>query len=159
MVEEVVARFGDRAVLAVFDRLLFGRELGGFVGGRVGAGEDQLLVLGAFGVAAGVFPAFFGLFQGARRGLLPRAAADHPLGPDQVRLPVVEVELRGGADLVDRPLALVMSGQADRDLVGAQARDFRLGDAELVDPLADDLDRAFDVFAADRLHRPVGCPW
>ena len=76
--EEVVARFGDRAVLAVLDRLLFGGEQGGAVGVRVGAGEDQLLVLEAGRFPAGFFPAFFGCFQRPRRRLLAGACRRSP---------------------------------------------------------------------------------
>ena len=122
----------------------FGGELDRVVGGREGAGEDQLLVLGLLGVAPGVFHALSAL-SARRRRLLAGVAADRLLRADQVRLPVVEVELGGGPDLVDRPLRVGDVGQADRDLVGAEARDLGLGDAELVDPLADDLDRAVDV--------------
>ena len=44
--------------------------------------------------------------------------------------------------------ALVTSGRLT-EIWSAEPRDFGLGDAELVDPLADDLDRAVDVAAAD----------
>ena len=50
-------------------------------------------------------------------------------------------------------------GQADLDLVGAEPRDLGLGDAELVDPLADDLDRAVDVLAVDFGFSALGSPW
>jgi hypothetical protein len=149
--EEVVARFRDRAVLAVLNRLLFGGEFRGPVGIGVSAGGDQQFVLEALGVAARVLPAFFGLFERPRRRLLAGTAADRPLGADQVRLPVVEEELGGGADLVDRPFGVGDVGEADRDLGLAEARDLGLGDAELVDPFADDLDRRVDVAARDFL--------
>ena len=47
--------------------------------------------------------------------------------------------------LVDRAVGVRDVGQADLDLVDADPRDLGLGDAERVDALADDLDRAVDV--------------
>ena len=60
----------------------------------------------------------------------------------RVRLPVVELEPRGLADdlLGARDVADVR--QADRDLVAAGGLDLGLGDAELVDALAHDVDGA-----------------
>ncbi len=149
--EEVEAGPGDRALFfAAVDRFLFRGELGGRVGGRVGAGDDQLLGLEAFGVPTGGFPFLFEGFERSRRRLLTGMGADHGLGADQVRLPVVEVELGGAADLFGGAVGIGDAGQADGDLVVAEAGHFGLGDAELVDPLFDDVDRVFDVFTGDR---------
>ena len=69
-----------------------------------------------------------------------------------LRLEVVEVELGGGPDPIDRAVGVLDVGQADLDLVGADAGDLGLGDAEGVDAVADDLDRAVDVLAGDLGH-------
>ena len=69
--EQVVARLGGRAVRRSLGRFLFGGELRRFVGGRVGAGDDQLLVFGFFGVAAGFFPSFFASLSAASGGSRP----------------------------------------------------------------------------------------
>jgi len=147
--EQVEAGLRDRAVFAVFDWFLFGGEQRRLVGVRVGAGEDQPLVLGAFDVAAGFFPAFFGGFERLFRRLLSGPAADHLLGADQVRLPVVEIELGGRPHLFGGAFGVGHARQRDHDVLVPDACHFRLGDAELVDPLFDDRDRVFDVFAAD----------
>src|SRR5262249_48190212 len=68
---------------------------------------------------------------------------------DDVRLPVVEVELRRLADLLARPGRIGDVRQPDPDRVRADPGDLRLGDAERVGPLPDDLDRPVDVVAAD----------
>ena len=80
-----------------------------------------------------------------------RAAGDLRVGrvrlavrPEDVGLPVVEVELGDLADLLQGALGVLDVGQADLDLVGAGALDLGLGDAELVDALADDVHRAVE---------------
>ncbi len=89
----------------------------------------------------------------ARRRLLVEVGRRHLLGlrieRDDVRLEVVEVELGGVADLVDRALRVLDVREADLDLVGPERRDLGLGDAEGVDAVADDLDRAVDVLLVD----------
>ena len=84
-----------------------------------------------------------------RAGLIALAGIRRPGSADHVRLPVVEVELGGRADLRLRPLRVVDVGQAHPDLVAADPGDLRLGDAEAVGALADDLDRAVDVLPVD----------
>src|ERR1019366_7614517 len=88
------------------------------------------------------------------RGARLRAARDRAFGrgrlafgPDHVRLPVVELELSGLADLVLGARGVADVGQRDDDFLVARALDFRLGHAQLVDALAHDVDRAFERFA------------
>ena len=64
------------------------------------------------------------------------------VGADHVRLPVVEVQQRGLADLRLRAPGVAHVRQRHVDFVRARALDFRLGDAQLVDALAHDVDRA-----------------
>ncbi len=64
---------------------------------------------------------------------------------DHVRFPVVEEELRGVSDLLDRPVGVLDIGKANRDLRLTDSRDLRLGDAEAVGAIADDLDRPVHV--------------
>jgi len=63
----------------------------------------------------------------------------------QVRLEVVELEHRRLADQVGGLALVVDAGELDDDLIGALLSDLRLGDAELVDPVAHDVDRPVDV--------------
>ena len=77
-----------------------------------------------------------------------RGSVDVRVRRDDVRLEVVEEELRGVADLVDRVLRVLHLREPDRDLGLADPRDLRLGDAERVDPVADDVDGTVDVLAA-----------
>ncbi len=152
--EEVEAGAAGRALGAIGHGFLFGSEPDRVVSGREGAREDQLLVLDLGRRAARVFPFFVGFGDGPLRGFGAGLAPDRLLRTDQVRFPVVEVQLRRGPDLVDGALGVGDVGQADRDVVLAEAGDLGLGDAELVDPLADDLDRAFDVGAGHFLDLP-----
>ncbi len=64
---------------------------------------------------------------------------------DEVRLQVVELELRRLADDLGGAGGVEDAGEVDRDLVGALPADLGLGDAELVDAVADDLDRAIEI--------------
>ena len=77
--------------------------------------------------------------------------------PGQVRLEVEELELRGLADQLRSLLRVVHAGELDDDLVGALLADLGLGDAELVDPVPHDRDRAVEVGGRDlvalRRHR------
>ena len=66
------------------------------------------------------------------------------VGAEDVLLPVVEEELGHLADLLLGALRVLDVGQPDGDLVAARALDLRLRDAELVDALAHDVDRAVD---------------
>ena len=63
-------------------------------------------------------------------------------------LPVVEVQLGGRADLLRGALGVLDAGQADLDLVVARALELGLGDAERVDALAHDVERAVERLAA-----------
>jgi hypothetical protein len=72
------------------------------------------------------------------------------LRPDDVGLPVVEEELGDLADLPLRPRRVRHVGQADGDLVAPGALDLGLGDTELVDALAHDVERPVDRVAVDR---------
>ena len=83
------------------------------------------------------------------RCLAPGHVRGHGVG-DDVGLPVVEMELRRLPDLLARVGRVAHVRQPDPDGVGADPRDLRLGDAERVGPLADDLDRAVDVRPIDR---------
>ena len=82
-----------------------------------------------------------------------RCSVDVRVRRDDVRLEVVEEELRGVADLIDRVLRVLHLREPDRDLGLADPRDLRLGDAERVDPVADDVDGTVDVLAARLWHR------
>ena len=75
-------------------------------------------------------------------------------GADHVRLPVVEEQLRGLADLFLGARRVAHVRQGDGDFVFARALDFRLCDADLVDALAHDVDRPVQRFRVDfRLRR------
>ncbi len=152
--EQVVARLRRRAGRAVRDRRLLGAELHRPVGVREGAREDQLFVEEPLRWPPRFLPFLFGRLQRPRRRFAAGVAADRLLAAEQVRLPVVEVELRGGADPFGRPFRFGDVGEADRDLGFAEARDLRLGDAQLVDSFADDLDRGVDVRSRDFRHLP-----
>ena len=69
---------------------------------------------------------------------------------EDVRFPVVEEELGGGADLARGALGVLDARQVDLDLVLARARDLRLGDAEGVDAVAHDVQRALQRLGVDR---------
>ena len=107
--------------------------------------------LAALGALDGVV-----LRQAGGGGAGRRAAGDVRVGrrrlaarPEHVLLPVVEEELRGRADLLARLVGVVGRRERDVDLVLARALDLGLGDAELVDALAHDVDRAVDRVARD----------
>ena len=55
--------------------------------------------------------------------------------------------------------AFLTPGQVDLDLVGARARELRLGDAERVDALAHDVQRAVERVVGDLRLLRVGLPW
>jgi hypothetical protein len=79
-------------------------------------------------------------------GLRPRKALHVPGDAgDQVVLQVVELELRRLTDDLDRARPVEHARQLDADLVLALLAHLGLGDAELVDPVADDLDRAVEI--------------
>ena len=123
------ARAPGRVALAQ-DRRPFGGAQDGLVLGQPGghaarARAGRVAGDGAFG----------------RRRLAARA--------DHVRLPVIEVQLRGLADLVLGARGVAHVGQRHVDFVFARALDFRLGDAQLVDALAHDVDRPFERFGVD----------
>ncbi len=63
---------------------------------------------------------------------------------ERVCFPVVERELCGRADLGLGPRGVAHVGQADGDLVAAGGLDLRLGDAQLVDAVAHDVDRPLE---------------
>ncbi len=66
-----------------------------------------------------------------------------------VSLQVEELQLGGLADDLGGAPRIVDAGELDGDLVGALARDDRLGDADLVDALPHDLDRAVEIVLRD----------
>ena len=88
-------------------------------------------------------------------------ARDRPLGArvlvrvglavlvEDVRFPVVEEELGGRADLLGGALGVLDTGQVDLDLVAAGEEQLRLGDAEGVDALAHDVERALERLLGD----------
>jgi hypothetical protein len=71
---------------------------------------------------------------------------------DDVRLPVVELQLRRGPNLLLGAVGVRDVRQADRDLVRPGALDLRLGDAQCVGALADRLDRVVDRLRRDLRH-------
>ena len=95
-----------------------------------------------------------GVIQAVERAL--GRVGEVRVGRDDVRLEVVERELRGLADLVDRVLCVLDLGQADGDLALADTRDLWLCDAKCVNALADEVDRAIDVLDIDRCVRARG---
>ena len=121
LLEQVVLRTGRRADVPAGMHLLLGGQL------------DRVVVLG-------------------RRLLLEVHRRDRLVGGierDYVRLEVVEVQLRGLADLRRRSRRILDIGQADLNLGGAERGDLGLGHAERVDPLSHDLDRVVDVLGID----------
>ena len=70
-------------------------------------------------------------------------------GTQDVLLPVVEEELGRRADLLGGALGVLDAGQVDLDLVLAGARELRLGDAEGVDAVAHDVERALQRLGGD----------
>ena len=80
-------------------------------------------------------------------------------GRDDVRLEVVEVELRGVPTCSIARWAFWTFGRPTWIWSSPSARDLGLGDAERVDALADDLDRAVDVLGRDLGVCGVGRPW
>ena len=73
---------------------------------------------------------------------------------DHVGLPVVEDQLRRLADLLFGAVRIRNVGERDGDFFRSRELDFGLRDAQLVDALAHDFDRAVERFAVDfRLRR------
>ena len=70
--------------------------------------------------------------------------------PEDVGLPVVELQLGRRAHLGDRAIGVVDVRQADRYLIPPRALDLGLGDAECVRALADRLDRVVHRLGRDR---------
>ena len=70
---------------------------------------------------------------------------------EDVGLPVVERQLRGRADLGLGAPGVAHVREADRDLVAARRLDLRLGDAQLVDAVAHDVDRSLERVLGHRL--------
>ena len=132
-VVRLLARVGLRAVRGAHHGVVV-RQRGDARAGRRAAGDRRRVALGEV-------------------RLVGRPAA----WAEDVRLPVVEVHLRRLADLAGRLVGVVDVRERDVDLILARALDLRLGDAELVDALAHDLDRAVDRLAGDlRLLRRLG---
>ena len=77
---------------------------------------------------------------------------------EDVLLPVVEEELSGRADLLRGALGVLDARQVDLDLVLARARELGLGDAERVDALAHDVQRALQRLRGDRVSAWSACP-
>ena len=67
----------------------------------------------------------------------------------------LELEHRGPADQLLRALRVLDAGELDEDLVISLPLDGRLGDAELVDPVADRLERLVDGELPDALFLAV----
>jgi hypothetical protein len=82
------------------------------------------------------------------RGLALRDVGQRGVG-DDVWLPVVEVELRRVAHPLDRLLGVLNIRKADPNRVLADSGDLRLGNAQRVRPLPDDLDRPIHVVPLD----------
>ena len=80
------------------------------------------------------------------------------VGPDDVGLPVIEVQLGGLADLFLGARGVVIVRAAHVDFVAAGVLDFGLRDTQLVDALAHDLDRAFQR-SGSTLAAAVGLAW
>ena len=70
---------------------------------------------------------------------------------EDVRFPVVEEQLGGGADLPGGVLGVLDAREVDLDLVLAGSEELGLGDAELVDALLHQVDRALHRVGVDRL--------
>ena len=68
---------------------------------------------------------------------------------DERRLEVEKLELRGRADDLGGRFGILDAGKLDHDLVVALRPDLGLRDAELVDAVAHDLDRAVEVFLGE----------
>ncbi len=83
---------------------------------------------------------------GGRRAAGHRGVGRHGLTvrADDVGLPVVEGQLRRGADAVAGLVRVVDRRQRDVDLIGARALDLRFADAVLVDAVLHHVDRALD---------------
>ena len=69
---------------------------------------------------------------------------------EDVRFPVVEVQLGGGADLLGGAVGVRDAREVDLDLLAAEQLQLRLGDAERVDAVAHDLQRAVQRLLVDR---------
>ncbi len=80
------------------------------------------------------------------------------VGRYDVRFPVVELQPRGLTDDLLGAVHVLDVRQADGDQVLARGLDLGLGDAELVDALAHDVDRALHRVLGDRLVWAVGVP-
>ncbi len=130
--EEVVARRGGGVVLTV-----------GLGGGEVRArrhvGGLRLRLLLGCRLGGGV------------QRLAPRVGRVRPAA-EHVRLPVVELELGGGAHLLDGALRVLHVGEADGDLIRPGALDLGLGHAERVGALADRVDRVVHGGRRDLRH-------
>ena len=68
---------------------------------------------------------------------------------ETVRLEVEELELGGLAEDADHARGILDAGEIDHDLVVALLADLRLRNAEPVDSVAKDLDRAVEVFLGE----------
>ena len=66
-------------------------------------------------------------------------------GGAQVGLEVEELELRGLAEDADHAGGVLDAGEVDHDLIVALLANLRLRDAEPVDTVAEDLDRAVEI--------------
>ena len=89
---------------------------------------------------------------------VPSVARRLAVGADHVRLPVVEVQLRGLADLVFGAARRCRRRAARRRFRCCPQADFRLRDAELVDALAHDVDRAVRAIRCRLSTARSACP-
>ncbi len=157
--QQVLAVRG-RVVLALAERLLVGADR------QAVRAEQVVLVAGGVVLLVGLFRrqvrarrhvVLLGLrllLRSHLGGLVERLGARvrgvRPAVAEYVRLPVVELELRRRAHLVDGALRVLHVRQADRDLVAAGALDLGLGDAQGVGALADRVERVVERLRGDR---------
>src|SRR5207253_10465403 len=121
--EEVVLharRVVLRVVVALDRQLVFAEPRGDLLRGP--AGRD----VGGLGLVALLRGVLGGLEEAEQRR---RSVDPARTGVQDVRLPVVELELGGGADLLLGAGGVGDTREADRDLVGALLLDLGLGDA------------------------------
>jgi hypothetical protein len=151
--QQLVAGAEEVVLLAARVVLLVVEALDGLLVVRVDAGLPELRHVGAgsrdvvgLGERLGLRGALHSVEQARQRlvgwavveRLLPQLLA---VGADHVRLPVVELQLRRGADLLLGAGGILHARQADVDLVGALLLDLGLRDTERVGALADRVDR------------------
>ena len=144
-----VAQALERGLARLVGQAVVERLLGDLVEGVEARAGRGLAVLRHRDLALGraldrVVEAGDGLLAAVDLGLVGLAVL-----VEDVLLPVVEEELGGRADLVGGALGVVDARQVDLDLVLARARELGLGDAERVDAVAHDVQRALQRLGGD----------